>query len=101
MIWMLLLATAVILTILSYVNYRRRRQLIINKRQLLEKRLAKVHKEMDLLVALSEYLLPLKEDMDRLGANVEGRHAVLKIDDWPKQYAFGIEKCAGFDLDWK
>lgn len=67
----------------------------------LDKRLAEFHKELDLLVALSKQLLPLKEDMDRLGASVAGRHAVVKISDWPKQYAFGIEKCAGFEIDWK
>lgn len=54
-----------------------------------------------LMLQLSEYLIPLKADMDRLRARLEGRHAVLKIDDWPEQYAFGITRCCGFDLDWK
>jgi hypothetical protein len=59
-----------------------------------------------LMCQLFEYLLPLKADMDRLKANVEGRHvvgrhAVVKIDDWPEQYAFGIDRCCGFILDWK
>lgn len=76
-------------------------KLLTEKRRKLEQRLAKFHKELDLLVALSEQLMPIKEDMDRLGADVAGRHAVVKISDWPEQYAFGIEKCCGFILDWK
>ncbi|KKN75687.1 hypothetical protein LCGC14_0377900 [marine sediment metagenome] len=61
----------------------------------------RVEKEIDLLCALSEYLLPLKKDMDRLNANVEGRHAVVKISGWPEQHALGIIRCCGFELDWK
>lgn len=72
-----------------------------NAKQDCEKKLAKVHKEMELTYELSEYLLPLKADMNKLKANVEGRHAVLKINDWPEQHAFGITKCAGFILDWR
>ncbi len=72
---------------------RRQRNERINKERLC--------KELSLILSLSRQLLPLKADMDRLKADVVGRHAVLKIDEFPQQYAFGIEKCCGFEIDWE
>ena len=82
------------------INKKQRIELA-EKRRILKERLAEVHKELELLSALSKQLMPLKEDMDRLGANINGRHAVVKVSEWPEQHAFGITECAGFILDWK
>ncbi len=71
------------------------------KRKEFYEKLGRINEELELIIALSKTLLPLKEDMDRLGADVVGRHAVVKIDDWPEQHAFGITHCCGFTLDWK
>ena len=71
------------------------------RRRIFDRELADVEHELNLMCELSRQLLPLKADMDRLKADVVGRHAVLKIDEFPQQYAFGIEKCCGFEIDWK
>ncbi len=80
---------------------RDERRKIQEKRHKLKERLAEVHKELELLSALSKQLMPLKEDMDRLRADVAGRHAVVKVSEWPEQHAFGITHCCNFTLDWK
>ncbi len=66
-----------------------------------QKEITDAKRELDLLVPLTRTLLPLKEDMDRMSANIDGRHAVVKIAEFPEQHAFGITRCCGFIIDWK
>lgn len=103
MIEILIISLVAIFAVYLYMTFRDQRKVVnieYDKRNI-EEIFAKVHKELELITELSKYLLPLKADMDRLNANVDGRHAKLKIDDWPEQYESGITHCAGFDLDWE
>lgn len=92
--------TAVCLAIYAGYRIERRRETRERLRKF-DERLLEVSKELDLRHLLFKTLLPLKEDMDRLGAEVDGRHAVVKISEFPAQHAFGIVWCCGFILDWK
>ncbi len=99
--WVIGIITAVIIGAMIYL-YRAESSRM--KRELAEfyrKEVIWAEKHNALCISMHKQLLPLKADMDRLKADVAGRHAVVKISDWPEQHAFGIEKCAGFILDWK
>jgi hypothetical protein len=55
---------------------------------------------LNLMMTLAKYLLPIKKQMDKNHWPIDSRGIALRKEDWPEHYEANITLCLGIRIVW-